>query len=1670
MTQVQGNSVTNNEVLSNNLKALHLSSDLKANNQSPTNGEKKILADYSGWGSLAKVFENTPQYTKERDELKLLLGENRFNEIRRSILDSYYTPSNIAETLWKGLVKLGFKKGSIIDPCVGGGALIDATPIDLQKSMDWTCIEKCPATADLFSLRHPEAKLINKDYTDLALMDNQFQAAILNPPFVEGVVSDSYDKNLGMMSIHNLFVAKTLRKIRSGGVAAIVVSRYFMDSQDEKAREQAGLVGRLIGAWRLPSGAFATSGTDVITDILFFERTDDVNRLNSDDWLKSNGWQNENDPIHINEWFIKQPKNLLGIPDRGTNQYHRPDFKLNAFGDLNKDLESIVDSLPENIFTAFDDLDFDYDSSIVVEDEYNTKIFGFCFDTLGNPVQRVNDELDEKRYQRLAIQNSKIDRLQKLLKIRNTLSDLLKAETKDYELEEINHLRNLLNQNYDLFVTKYGAIHGIGNVFMRNDPDYALLLGLEIDFVAGISATVAIKEGIPPKKASWKKADIFSDRICFPYAPNINASNAQDALTLSLKEFGKVNFDYMMDVSGYDIDSLKTELEGKIYCPNPKNQQWVSSDEYLSGNVRKKLQAAIEDEKTYPSMVKNIKALEKVIPADISPSDIFISIGAPWLPGSVLKDFVHFVIEADIKEPIHAAGEWFLEIPSWVGNHAKQTSRYGTERKSFGDIFKSLINNKALTVYDYDSEGKRYVNTVDTTAIETKADDIKELWNDWLFKDSERRENLSRLYNDLFNNTVLRSYDGSFLVDENGLLPNQNPNIKLAPHQLNAIWRIIVTGNVLIDAAVGLGKTFISVASIMEMIRMGLTKKAMVTVPNHLVTSWRSEIARLYPSSKVLAANTESMSKANRRAFIATATLNHYDIIIIPHSSFTFIPAPDNYLVKFLSEQVEDIVQGIKLANESGNNYTVRQLEKRKQKYKNKIKNILSRPTKDLTLSFDQLGIEMLYLDESHLYKNLLFSTSLTNVAGLGNQEGSQRSLDLFCKARYLQDNNEGRGLISLTATPISNSLVEMWTVQRYHQYDDLKEVGMNYLDTWIATYAEPKTSYELSVSGEFKLKTRLSEFCNVPELLTKYRAIAEVVTKAELKELYVKNNLKWPEPTMTNGKPFMITAERSPDQTEYFLEILDRAKNMSNVLPTEDNWLKLTTDSTKASLDLRLIDTNHSDYPGSKVNMCVSEVYKVHQKWNEQKGTQIIFCDLGTPKPAKKLLDGEISFSYKHNVYQDIKDKLMLKGVPEKEIAFIHDFKTDRQKENLVRLMNKGIIRILLSSTLKGGTGLNIQQKIVSVHHLDSPWRPSDSTQRSGRALRRGNMFYDLDESFTVGIYWYATKLTLDTMRNQTLQFKARFIDQIKRGDYEERTLSDSDDSASSYGEMKALISGNPLLLKLFKTEQSIQKLERLEKAHKRSLWNAESYIKFNSDYELKKHESLVKHQSDMAKLDEYGTAPVYITENGNRYSGKTLKDGLMDDINNTFSKSNLQLQYGIEMGSINGFKFTLTKKYNNVDFFLEGQYFNASFSYAKDERISVNGLITRLKNALIGIPANQKYILDRFEKITSELAIMKEEVSRDFSKKSELKYQQQLLRAITQALAENKLDLPEEFSAESVLEIESTESSLLAFDEEVEPLTDEVIIPAPQKAAAPALNFLFATPGNMSIALAPC
>lgn len=1612
-------------ILHKNLEALRLLVQINIEGRLPSAQEKRVISGYAGWGALAEVLDpHKIKHETTRIELATLVSYDDLESMSRSVLDAYYTPADLVSAMWSGLRRMGFHAGTALEPSVGTGAFLAEAP----ATVSFIGIEKDHVTARIAAALHPEHRIINKGFEDVALVNEQFDAACGNPPFGDIKINDALHPELSD-SIHAFFIAKSIAKVRVGGVAAFVVSRYFMDAVGPALNHVAEHT-RLVAAFRLPITVFKAEGAEVVTDVIFLQRVD-KGQGNAYAWTEKAMFGDvQGLPLSINRWFIDHPDCILGRPLAVIDRYGKASLDVEDAGDWLQRLEAGVALLPENIFVARGETDPEHDAAIEVHDTGRTKVYGYAFDALtGEAVQRLPDHADEKRWCRVTLKRAQIERLQGMIGLRDALVTLLDLEASLHSSDTaIEDRRAVLKDRYAAFVARHGAIHAVGNRNVYSeDPDYPLIQGLELDYDPGLSAAIAAKEGVEAMSPSWSHADILSRRVITPGGPDITASNAQEALIASLRQHGRVDLPYMASLLSCDEQAILDDLRGIIFCVNPHAGSWQTRDQYLSGNVKAKLAQARERAKQHDWMVQNVEALEAVQPADIDPLDIHVPINAPWLPGNVVIDFIHHMIDAKIKAtPLCVAGQWHIAIDKWAGNWAKNASQWGTNDRPFIDLYTRMMNNQPLTVYVTNQDGSRSVDTTASAAAEAKADDIRQTWGDWLWSDAVRRDTLARLYNDRFNTNVARSFDGTFLLSGDGTLPGMAPGMKPYDHQVNAMWRIATEGRALLDHVVGAGKTLSAIGAGMLKKSMGLIRKPAYVVPNHLVDQWASEFTRAYPNARVLRATAKDFEKQNRRKLFAKIATNAWDAVVMAHSSFEFIDMPADARLSMLSEMVEEISEAIQLIKDSQNERdSLRSLMRQKEKIEQKIKGMMNCKAKDEVVTFDRLGIDCLFIDEAQAFKNLMFFTGHSNIGGLGNPSGSGRAMDLFVKGLWLQREYAGRGLVLLTGTPISNSIVELYNILRYLRYDDMQARGLAHFDAWAAVFAQPTSSYELTVTGKYKLKTRFKSFDNIPELMAMYKDVADVVHLPDLQRMAAKQERRWPIPKMRGGKAIAVIAKRSPEQETYMADILKRGENLSNVDPKEDNMLKLFSDANKAALDMRLIYEDAQDFAGSKVNLCVANIIEEYRRWDHTKGAQMVFSDLGIPKRPRVLSvsitaandEGDdadhgdnleaILSATSFSVYEDIRSKLVAAGIPDHEIAFIHAANTDARKFALFQKVNRGDVRVLIGSTGKMGAGTNAQERLVALHHLDAPLRPSDVEQREGRILRQGSALYAADpDGFEVAIYRYGTYLSLDAMRWQILETKAKFIEQIRKGDMSKRSIEDVDgEDMANFAAMKAELSGNPLILKQFQVEHKLKHLTLLEQADKRKRWGIESQMRLDADIDRRTEDALQRHRHDLAVIGKF--AALTFDDGHGAISGDALPGALARSIERVFTgHTSYAIKDGVSMGSINGLDLTICTGgiQGGYVFELTGSYFSADTHYEHGAKISTPGLITRLGNMLAKMPNGEGVILARQTRINAELATMVQELAKPFKHTDEITHLRKLLTAINTALTEGK------------------------------------------------------------------
>ncbi|MCD5327963.1 helicase-related protein [Chromobacterium piscinae] len=1582
--------------------------------------EQAILVRYVGWGGLPQVFDHrNSDWAGEFKELAALLTTEEYEAARRSTQDAHYTSDTIIKGIYDGLERIGFTGGKVLEPAAGICHFIGLQPDSLRSKNKVTAIELEPLTAAISKALYPKATVINRGFQDVTIPSDYFDAAIGNPPFGSQSVYDANHKDLSELSIHNYFIAKSLDKVRPGGVVAVVVSNFFLDAKNPIARERVAQQANLLGAIRLPNTAFKQNAlTEVTTDIVFLQKRIagqqvDLSWVNTG-IVRDPASQGE---IELNQYFIGHPDMMLGEMALAGTMYRGGQAALIAppEQDLSDELAKAVAKLPQGVYVALESapcIDIARrDEAVEVPD--NTKIGAYFVTAGGKIARRLPDILDERNYEYAELRNEKAgERIKGMIEVRSALRQLMLAEQSERTADaELNQLRSQLNRVYDRFVKKHGYISAqVNKQAFAEDPEYPLLHALERDYDRGISKEIARKTGVEPRDSSAQKAAIFTQRVMNPHRQITRVESAKDALVVSMNEVGRVEMERMVRMSGRPEDELVRELDGLIFR-NPKGT-WETGAQYLSGNVKKKLAEAIEASAGDASYETNVHALRRVQPAAIEPVDISIQLGSTWVPERYVTSFVQHLL-GGVRTNISyqpSLGKWVAKIgPSPDKTTMRVT--WGTEDVAATELIENILAGRATRVKEQvgrDDNGPiMRVNEAKTAAANQKADEIKQAFLDWVWEDKERRETLARTYNDLFNTNVPPRYDGSHLT-----LPGSSAAITLRPHQKDAIWRGVQEGTALFDHVVGAGKTIVCVGAVMESRRMGLLKKPMVVVPNHLLLQWKDAFYELYPTANILVAEKGDFKKESRERLFAKIATGSWDAVIVAHSSFKKIGMPDETLSEILHEQINDLTDSIiRLRSEGGDRITVKEMEKSRDRMKAKLEKAAETGKKDLAVTFADLGVDGLFVDEAHEFKNLFINTTMNRVSGLGNLAGSDKAFDLFVKARYIQSKYDGRGVFFATGTPISNTIAELYTVQRYLQYDELKRRGIVHFDAWASTFGQVVTGWELDATGvNYKLNSRFAKFQNVPELISLYRSFADVITKSDLDRQAAEQGRRFPVPKIKGGKPINVIVERSPLQAEYMGiqskalddhgnplmradgsfftnwnrgSIIQRMENLPKD-PRLDNPLKITNDARKAGLDFRLIEPSAPDFEGSKVNEAVKRIYDIWDSWRERKGTQLVFCDLSTPKNLKsidatqtasvddggpeapdendvsismdELLAGTVNFS----VYDDLRNKLIALGVPPEEIRFIHEANTDAKKQKLFDQINRGDVRIILGSTTKMGAGTNVQRRLVAEHHLDAPWRPSDLEQREGRILRQGNMFYDEDpDGFEVEIYRYATKQTYDSRMWQTIEYKAAGIEQFRRGDSLQRVIEDIASEAANAAEMKAAATGNPLIFMQVQINADLKKVEALYSNYKRNRHSLEDRVGWLQRADTRADTSISNARMEIA-IRERNSAKekedeIFLVD-GRAYK-KDAHDVLLGALRGCMLQAIKQQSTAvfdkpemIPVGKYRGFDVAVYCERGLVRFTMNGHHLHTpeNLTYKADDEFKISGFFSRMDNFL--------------------------------------------------------------------------------------------------------------------------
>ena len=1358
-----------------NIMAIQLLKKCQEENRFATPEEQIILSKYVGWGGLSEAFdENNSAWATEYLELSSVLTPEEYASARESTLTAFYTPPEVITAIYKAMEQMGFKEGNLLEPSCGIGNFIGMLPDTMQDSKIYG-VELDTISAGIAQQLYQKTTIAAQGFEETNLPDSFFDGVVGNVPFGDFKVSDKrYDKHKFL--IHDYFFAKSLDKLRPGGVMALVTSKGTMDKENPAVRKYIAQRAELLGAIRLPNNTFkGNAGTEVVSDILILQKRDRLIDIEPD-WVHLDTDENG---IKMNSYFVQHPEMILGEMKMVSGRFG---MEATCVPYENADLAAQLDEAVANIHGEITE----YEAEEELEEEDNSipadpTVRNFSYTVVDDKIYyRENSRMTP-----VEVSATAENRIKGMIAIRNSVRTLIELQTEDYPDSEIKAEQERLNRLYDTFSGKYGLINSRANTSaFSQDSSFSLLSALEI---------------IGEDGELERKADMFSKRTIKPHTPVTSVDTASEALAVSLGEKATIDMDYMMELSGKSENEIFEDLKGVIFLNplyeygNSYEPKYLMADEYLSGNVREKLKIAKNSAELYPEDYKvNVEALQKVQPKDLTASEISVRLGATWLPPDDVQEFIFHLLEtpryAQWNIKVHFSpftSEWNIEGKSYDKGNVRAYNTYGTSRINAYKIIEETLNLKDVRIFDYieDDEGRKkaVLNKKETAIAQSKQEMIKQEFQDWIWSAPERRERLCKSYNEKFNSVRPREYDGSHIIF-NGM----NPEIELRVHQKNAVAHILYGGNTLLAHAVGAGKTFEMVAAAQESKRLGLCNKSLFVVPNHLTEQWAAEYLQLYPAANILVATKKDFETKNRKKFCGRIATGDYDAVIIGHSQFEKIPMSIERQRAILEQQLEEITGGIaELKRNRGENFSIKQLEKSKKSIKQKLDKLNDQTKKDDVVTFEELGVDRLFVDESHYYKNLYLYTKMRNVGGIAQTE-AQKSSDLFMKCRYLDEITGGRGTVFATGTPISNSMVELYTIQRYLQYNTLVKNGLQHFDAWASTFGETITAVELTPEGTgYRAKTRFAKFYNLPELMAMFKEIADIKTADML-------NLPVPEAKYHN-----IAVKPSEMQKEMVASLAERAEQVrgGGVDSSVDNMLKITNDGRKLALDQRMLNDMLPDFEGSKINACVDNIYRIWKENADKKSAQLVFCDLSTPKN-----DGTFS------VYNDIRKKLIERGIPESEVKFIHEADTDMKKKELFQKTRKGEVRVLLGSTQKMGAGTNVQDKLIALHDVDCPWRPSDLEQRSGRIVRQGN------ENPQVEIYRYVTEQTFDAYLYQLVEGKQKFASQIMTSKSPVRSAEDIDETALSYAEIKMLATGNPYIKEKMDLDIQVQKLKMLK------------------------------------------------------------------------------------------------------------------------------------------------------------------------------------------------------------------------------------------------------------------
>ena len=1551
------------EKFRNNMAAINLLHELEIENRLATPEEQEVLSRYVGWGGLSMAFdEHNAAWAEEFKELYASLSPEEYRAAMESTLTAFYTPPVVIKAMYDALDRLGFSQGNILEPSCGTGNFFGLLPESMQNSK-LHGVEIDSLTGRIAKQLYQKANIAIEGFEKTNLPDDHFDVVIGNVPFGEIRVNDSR-YNAQKFLIHDYFFAKALDKVRAGGVVAFITSKGTMDKASPEIRKYIAQRAELLGAIRLPDNTFkANAGTEVTSDILILQKRDRVIDIEPD-WVHLDTDENG---VTMNRYFVEHPDMVLGEIKMESTRFGtfepvckaRKDIPLSEL--LSNAVQRINGEIPE-LDNGVDEISDEQELSVPADQ--NVRNFSFTL-VDGRVYFREND-----RMQPASVSMTAENRIKGLIQIRDCVRKLIEYQTEDYPEEMIRTEQENLNRLYDVYTAKYGLINSRGNYLaFASDESYFLLCSLEV---------------LDDEGNFKRKADMFTKRTIKPNREITSVETASEALALSIGEKARVDLPYMEQLTGKTQAELVQDLQGVIFkVPNCEPVSYVAADEYLSGNVRNKLTVAELAAKNDPELAVNVEALKKVIPKDLSAAEISVRLGATWIPQ---EDIQRFVMEL-LTPSSYAAGrlkvrytpingDWFIENKSSDMGNVKADSTYGTKRASAYRIIEDTLNLRDTRIFDYvyDEHGnkKAVFNAKETTAAQAKQEVIKQAFQDWLWKDPERRNRLVRYYNDTFNSVRPREYDGSHIT-----FGGISPEITLRPHQVNAIAHILYGGNTLLAHKVGAGKTFEMVAAAQESKRLGLCQKSMFVVPNHLVGQWASEYLRLYPSANILVTTKQDFETGNRKKFCGRIATGDYDAVIIGHSQFEKIPMSIERQREQLEKQLDDIERGIDDVQASkGEQFTVKQLMKTRKAIKTKLEKLNDTKRKDTVIDFEQLGVDRLFIDESHFYKNLYLYTKMRNVGGIAQTE-AQKSSDLFMKCRYLDEITGNRGTVFATGTPVSNSMVELYSVQRYLQYDTLAQNGLQHFDSWASTFGETVTALELAPEGtNYRAKTRFAKFYNLPELMQMFREVADIQTA---------DMLKLPVPTVNYHN---IKTKPSEIQTEMVASLAKRAEKVRARLvePNIDNMLKITNDGRKLALDQRMIDPMLPDDPESKVNACVDNVYRIWEEHADTKATQLVFCDLSTPKN-----DGTF------NVYDDMREKLIARGIPAEQIRFIHEATTDAQKKELFGKVRSGEVRVLFGSTPKMGAGTNVQDRLIAIHNLDCPWRPSDLEQRQGRIERQGNMFPEVE------VYRYVTEQTFDAYLYQLVESKQKFISQIMTSKSPVRSAEDVDEVALSFAEVKMLATGDARFKEKMDLDIQVSKLRVLKQSYLSEHYDLEDRVLKYYPQTIKEYEERIAgYENDAALVEQHKPQGedkfCPMTLKGMTYTEKADAGEMLLAICKDYPMS-----AATEIGSYRGFRIEIYYDTVNAHYCMN---LCGKAKHKVDLGADALGNLTRIENELSKLPARLEAAKTKKAETIAQLETAKEEIKKPFAFEDELKEKTERLNALNIELNLNEKD----------------------------------------------------------------